>query len=123
MRDGRPQITDLRVWQEAHQLRLGIYRITRTFPAEERYDLVSQLRRAAVSIGGNIAEGFGRWTAKDRARYLEIARSSALEVTDSLILSLDLSYMKRDASLEDRIDKVSAMLWRARQSVLGGSGF
>jgi four helix bundle protein len=109
------------VWQEAHQLRLAVYRLTRTFPADERYDLVSQMRRAAVSIGGNIAEGFGRWTAKDRARFLEMARSSALEVADYLILSLDLSYMKRDPSLEDRIDKVSAMLWRARQSILGNS--
>jgi len=119
---GAHKFTDLRVWQEAHRVRLAIYRITGTFPAEERYDLVSQMRRAAVSIAGNIAEGFGRWTAKDRARFLEIARSSAQEVADYLILSIDLSYMKRDSSLEDRLDKVSAMLWRARQSVLGGSG-
>jgi len=61
---------ELRVWQEAHQVRLAIYRLTRGFPPDERYDLVSQMRRAAVSIAANIAEGFGRWSPHDRARSL-----------------------------------------------------
>ena len=113
------RFTDLRVWQEAHQVRLAIYRITQSFPREERYDLVSQMRRAAVSIAGNIAEGFGRWTARDRARYLEMSKSSAQEVADYLILSVDLSYMRRDPALQGRLDKVCAMLHLARRSVLG----
>jgi len=114
------RFTDLRVWQEAHQVRLAIYRITQSFPREERYDLISQMRRAAVSIAGNIAEGFGRWTARDRARYLEMSKSSVEEVADYLILSADLRYMRRDSALEDRLDKVRAMLYQARHSVLGG---
>ena len=113
------RFTDLRVWREAHQVRLAIYRITRGFPPDERYDLVSQMRRAAVSIAANIAEGFGRWAPRDRARFLEMSKSSAQEVIDYLILSEDLSYMKPDPALERRIDLVCAMLYRARQSVLG----
>ena len=112
---------ELRVWQEAHQARLAIYKLTRSFPPDERYDLVSQMRRAAVSVAANIAEGFGRWASRDRARFLEIAKSSAEEVMDYLILSVDLSYMKRDRALEDRLDSVGAMLFRARQSVLRDS--
>ena len=79
------------------------------------------MRRAAISIAANIAEGFGRWSPRDRARSLEIAKSSAEEVMDYLILSVDLFYMKRDEALEARLDGVCAMLYRARQSVLGGS--
>ena len=117
---GARKFTQLRVWQEAHQVRLAVYKLTRSFPPDERYDLVSQFRRAAVSVAANIAEGFGRWSSKDRSRYLEIAKSSAEEVMDYLILSTDLCYMKRDPALEQRLDSVCAMLYRARQSVLRG---
>jgi len=115
---GAKRSRELRVWQEAHQARLAIYRLTLGFPPSERDDLVSQMRRAAVSIAANIAEGFGRYSPRDRARFLEIAKSSAEEVMDFLILSAELSYMKPDGALEGRLDAVGAMLYRARQSVL-----
>ena len=62
------RFTDLRVWKVAHQVSLEIYKLTARFPREERYGLASQMRRASVSVAANIAEGFGRWTSKDRAR-------------------------------------------------------
>ena len=110
--------TDLRVWQLAHQVSLTIYKVTRAFPPDERYGLASQVRRAAVSVAANIAEGFGRWGAKDRARFLEMAKSSAEEVRHYLILSADLQYLRRDATLEGQVDQVCAMLHRAREAVL-----
>ena len=60
------RFTDLIAWQEAHGLALAVYQLTKTFPDEERFGLVSQMRRCAVSIGSNIAEGFGRYGKKDR---------------------------------------------------------
>jgi four helix bundle protein len=77
------------------------------------------MRRAAVSIAANIAEAFGRWSPRDRARSLEIAKSSAEEVMDYLILSVDLSSGMRLSRLG--LMGLCAMLYRARQSVLGGS--
>lgn len=83
---------ELHVWQEAMKLVSSIYDATRTFPSEERYGLVSQLRRAAVSIPSNIAEGKGRWTDKEFHRFLAIARGSLFEVETLVILSDKLSY-------------------------------
>lgn len=64
------KFTDLVAWQEAHKLVLMIYKMTKIFPAEERYGLVSQMRRASVSITSNIAEGFGRKSAKDKITFI-----------------------------------------------------
>ena len=116
---GARTFKELRVWQEARQVELAIYRVTRGFPPEERYCMIPQMRRAAFSIGANIAEGFGRWTPKDRARFLEIAKSSAEEVRHYLSLAVDLAYLKPDPALDERLDTLCAMLYRARQSVLG----
>jgi four helix bundle protein len=71
---------DLKVWAKAHQLTLAIYRRTRVFPKEEMYGLTSQLRRAAASIGANIAEGCGRRLDGEMKRFLQIARGSASEL-------------------------------------------
>jgi four helix bundle protein len=84
---------DLKVWLAAHQLTLGIYRKTETFPREERYGLVGQLRRAAVSIPANIAEGCGRRGDREFARFLQIAMGSASELEYLLVLSLDLGWI------------------------------
>lgn len=112
------KFTELRVWQEAHQIGLTIYKATRPFPPDERYGLASQMRRAAVSVAANIAEGFGRWAPRDGARFLELAKSSAEELRYYLILAVDLDYLRLDPVLDDRVDQVCAMLYRARQSVL-----
>ena len=71
---------DLQVWQKAHALTLSVYRSSERFSKEERYGLTSQLRRAAASIGTNIAEGSGRMSNKEFTRFVEIAYASVLEV-------------------------------------------
>ena len=85
---------NLRVWQRAHNLTLELYAETRTFPKEERYRLTSQLRRAAVSVPANIAEGCGRNGDAELARFLTIAKGSASELDYLLLLAHDLGYLK-----------------------------
>jgi len=112
--------TQLRVWQKAHALTLEIYTITRAFPTEERYVLVPQMRRAALSIETNIAEGYGRRHAADKARFYTIALASAQELTCELIVSRDLRYLTDAAKLLDRTDEVCRMLRGLEESVLAG---
>jgi len=83
---------DLLVWQKAHRFVLSIYHITKTFPKSEIYGLTSQLRRAAVSIPANIAEGFGKKSIKDKMRFLDISRGSLEECRYYLILVKDIGY-------------------------------
>ncbi len=83
---------DLIVWQKTHQFVLSVYRFTETFPSKEMYGLISQFRRAAVSIAANIAEGFKKRGKSDKARYLNIAQGSLEECRYYLILSCDLGY-------------------------------
>lgn len=108
---------DLQVWQKAHQLVLGIYRITRTFPDNERYGLVSQMRRAAVSVAANIAEGFKRRGQADKIRFYNISETSLEEVKYYLILSRDLGYTADNETLMAEAETISRMLYRLIQSV------
>jgi four helix bundle protein len=85
---------DLIAWQVARVLVKGIYVITRAFPREELYGLTQQLRRAAISVPSNIAEGYGRGTRKDYYRFLQMARGSLYEVQTQLILAEDLGYVE-----------------------------
>ncbi|HWG40990.1 MAG TPA: four helix bundle protein [Candidatus Acidoferrales bacterium] len=84
---------DLQVWSKAHNLTLELYRVSRSFPREEIYGVTSQLRRAAVSIGANLAEGCGRRTSTELARFVRIAMGSASELDYRLLLSRDLGFM------------------------------
>ncbi|RBP58580.1 four helix bundle protein [Alkalibaculum bacchi] len=86
----------LKVWQEAHELVLRIYAVTKTFPKEELYGLTSQIRRAAVSIPSNIIEGKARGTAKELQRFLLIARGSLEELKYQILLAKDLEYMDKN---------------------------
>jgi four helix bundle protein len=81
------RFTDLKVWQRSHALTLEIYRFTATFPTDERFGLISQLRRAAVSVPTNIAEGSKRQSNPDYARFLNIAEGSLAETEYLLLLS------------------------------------
>ncbi len=83
---------DLSVWQKAHQFVLGVYRLTAQFPQQETYGLTTQLRRAAVAVPANIAEGFKKRGRPDKARYMNIAEASLEECRYYLLLSKDLSY-------------------------------
>ena len=84
------------------QLSLDIYSLTRQFPGEEKFGMISQLRRASSSISANIAEGVARTSKKDRARFIQIAYGSAIEVLNFLILSNKLNYIKEEQLLRFR---------------------
>ncbi len=103
---------ELRVWAKAHELTLVIYQKTRGFPKEEMYGLTSQLRRAAVSVGANIAEGCGRRSDGEMKRFLQIARGSANEVEYHLLLAKDLRFLPTDEfnDLEVKVLEIQRML-------------
>lgn len=109
----------LEVWQDARKLAVMVYNVTNYFPAEERFGLTSQLRRAAVSVSSNIAEGSGRQTVKDQVHFYQIAYSSTLEVLNQLILSNDLSFLVNKDLLQCRqqIETVSNKLNSLRNSI------
>lgn len=86
----------LSVWSKSHHLTLRVYEVTRSFPKDERYGLTSQIRRAAASVPTNIAEGCGRSSLTDFARFLDIAAGSLSEVEYLLLLSRDLSLLSND---------------------------
>ena len=92
---------DLIVWQKAHAFVLNVYKITRQFPREETYGLTAQLRRAAVSVPANIAEGFKRRGRSDKARMMNIAEGSLEEARYYLRLANDLGYGPSTALTED----------------------
>jgi four helix bundle protein len=116
MRDFRK----LQVWNKAHQLTLAIYRATRCYPTDERFGLTSQSRRAVASVPTNIAEGCGRYTTADFARFLDIASGSASELEYHLLLGLDLGYLKHhdydalNSGVCEEKQMLSALLQRVR---------
>lgn len=107
----------LEVWQQAHQLVLAIYRLTQSFPPEERYGLISQIRRAVVSVPANIAEGFKRRGQAEKIRFYNIAEASLEETKYYLILARDLGYAADTGSLFDGAESVSRLLYRLIQSI------
>jgi four helix bundle protein len=100
---------DLLVWKKAHQLVLEIYKATKSFPKEELFGIVSQIRRSAVSIPANIAEGFRKRTKAEKQRFLTIAHSSLEETRYFLYLSRDLNY-HQTADLLKLLEEVSKLL-------------
>lgn len=103
---------NLQVWQLSHELTLEIYRQTKTFPVDERYGLTSQLRRAAVSIESNLAEGCGRGSDPDFARFVQVALGSAAEVDCQLLIARDLEYLPGNTydQLQSELQKAKKML-------------
>jgi four helix bundle protein len=87
---------DLKAWQKAHLLVTDVCRSTSDFPADERYGLTAQLRRSAVSVASNIAEGCGRGTDRDFARFLTMATGSASECEYQILLALELGYISEN---------------------------
>ena len=96
---------NLKVWQKSIELVRLIYKITNSFPRSELFSLVNQIRRAAISIPSNIAEGYGRKSHKEYLQYYSIAYSSALETETQLIISKDLGFIT-----EKEFDAVSCLL-------------
>ena len=103
---------DLKAWQKSYRLCLDLYRITKEFPKEERYGLTAQIRRAAVSIPSNIAEGYGRKTTADYLRSLYIAYGSVCELETQVLLSGDLNYVNKEnlKALKDDTEEVERIL-------------
>lgn len=87
---------DLKIWQESRKFTNKIYTLTKKFPKEELYGLTSQIRRAAVSIMSNIAEGFDRRSDKEFSNFLAIARGSTAEAQNDLYIALDLKYISKE---------------------------
>ena len=108
---------DLVVWQKAHQFVLGIYQFTENFSGKELYGLTSQLRRAAVSIPTNLAEGFKKRGKPDKVRFLNIAQGSLEECRYYLILSADLHY-GNSSELIRQIEEVRKILESYARSIL-----
>jgi len=100
---------DLVVWQKAHEFVLAVYALTEAFPKQEMFGLTSQLRRAAVSIPANIAEGFKKRSKADKARFMNIAQGSVEECRYYLILCRDLKYADPTA-LRTQLEEVSRLL-------------
>jgi len=112
---------DLSVWQKAHQLVLQVYRITGSFPAEERFGLTSQMRRAAVSVPANLAEGFKKRGVKDKLNFYNIAQGSLEELRYYLILSKDLGYLSDNREMVESAEEIARMLHGLIKSVADGA--
>jgi four helix bundle protein len=109
---------DLVVWQKSLQLTLHVYRLTAAFPKYELYGLTSQMRRAAVSVPANIAEGFKKRGRPDKARVMNIAQSSLEELRYYFILSRDLAYLAEGEQSND-VDEVARLLGAYTSALLG----
>ena len=94
MQEKIKNFTDLIVWQRGHKLALNIYKITDSFPKEERFSLTDQLRRAAVSFTSNLAEGFGRDKVNDKSHFYTMALGSLYETQNQLLIGRDLKYIE-----------------------------
>jgi four helix bundle protein len=108
---------ELEVWKTAHQLALAVYRLTNAFPPDEKYGLVSQMRRAAVSIPANIAEGFKRRGKAEKIRFYNISESPLEELKYYFILSKDLGYVAETDQLMADAETASRMLFRLIASI------
>ena len=103
---------DLIVWQNGIELVNEIYKVTKHFPKEELYGLTSQIRRAAISIPANIAEGWGRGTTKNYIQFLEISRGSLYELETLIIISTNQSFVDQDKcnEISIKINEIGRML-------------
>ncbi len=91
---------ELEAWRFARRLRTEMYRLTKTFPAEERFGLASQMRRAAVSVTANLAEGYGRFSYQENMQFCRQSRGSVFELRDHLTTALDVGYLRKEKYLE-----------------------
>ena len=99
-------------WQKARELALEIFKVTKHFPKDELFGMTSQMRRCSVSIASNLAEGSGRSSMKDKARFSEIAFGSALELLNQVILSFDFEYIeeKKYIEIREKITEVTLLI-------------
>ena len=108
---------DLEVWKKSHKLVIEIYNITKKFPNEEKFGIVSQMRGAAISIAANIAEGFKRRIPKDKSNFYNISQGSLEELKYYLILSRDLGYLQSDNEMQNLSESIGRMLYGLVKSI------
>ena len=105
---------DLIAWQKAMELAKGIYTVTQSMPDDEKFGLTAQMRRAAVSIPANIAEGHGRQSRPDYIRFLKIARGSLMELQTEMMLSQDIGFL----TISDQLNELTAETDRVLQGLI-----
>lgn len=111
-------IQELKIWHKAIDLCVLIYKVSADFPSDERFGLISQIRRSSVSIASNIAEGAGRNTKGEFNQFLGIANGSAYELQTQVILAQKLGMFKTDVALIlDNIDEIQKMCYRLQRSL------
>ena len=110
----------LKVWDEIKILIKMIYSMTKDFPREEQFCLINQMRRAAISVSSNLAEGSSRTSSKDQAHFYQLSYSSLVEVVNQLIVSKDLEYVSelKFKEARDQIESVSYLLNQLRKSTI-----
>lgn len=111
---------ELKIWQNAIESSVEIYKLTDKFPDTEKYNLSSQLRRSAVSVPSNIAEGAGRNSDKDFIRFLGVALGSCFELHTQVIISYKLEIIEKEEynSLDSSLDELEKMIWGFQKSLM-----
>ena len=107
----------LEAWKVAMALVKHVYKVTRSFPQEEIYELTSQMRRAAVSIPSNVAEGAARTGRKEFAQFLNVASGSLSELETQLLIAIDLGYLEQGHLVFSQVEEASALLAGLRRSI------
>ena len=115
---------NLNVYQDAKSLVVDVYKVLKLFPAEEKYALCDQIRRAVISITSNIAEGMNRMSDKEKAHFIGVAYASMMEVDSQLEVSVELGYLTPELynTLEEKIDCIARQLSALRAKYAGGVG-
>ncbi len=107
---------DLRVWQQSIEMVTSIYLMTKAFPKDELFGLVSQMRRAAVSVPSNIAEGYARGSEREKLHFLRISSGSMSEIETQLMLSLNLGYVTQE-TFDELSEKITS-LWKQLNALI-----
>jgi len=110
---------ELKIWQKGRLIVKEIYSITNLFPKEEQFGLISQMRRAVISIPSNIAEGAGRGSNKEFSRFLDISNGSAFELEAQLFLSYDLKYISKKIFYDklEKVQEIQKMIYHFKNSI------
>lgn len=113
------QYKNFKVWQKGRELVKKVYQLTQQLPDDERFGLVSQMKRAAISLPANIAEGSGRRTDSDFCRFLDIAYGSSCELETLLLLCVDLSFLSETEinSVNELIKEIQKMIYALKQKL------
>jgi four helix bundle protein len=120
MKEIKHNFKELKIWQKSRILAKNVFILTKKFPKDERFEMVSQIRKSVISIVSNIAEGSGRNSDKEFRRFLDIALSSAYELETQIIISFDLEYINKGefSTLSADIQEVQKMIYGFRRSLM-----